>query len=121
MSTEAHDQPAEPRRPWRLPFTWLGLVAVTWAVYELTHSPALACVFICLKFGLEDFRTAAWLYRHDPSRWRREATFALYLAWGLWKAAGVAFLMASGFALLTPANAVPQAIRLQLLAFLGTA
>jgi hypothetical protein len=119
MSEDAPPDERPARRRWRLPLSWVGLVAVACVLYELTQSPALASVLVCLKFGWEDFLVARWLSRHDPLRCRRHATFWLYVAWGLWKTALVAFLMSLGFALVTPPNApagVPQA----LFAFAGT-
>jgi hypothetical protein len=103
-----------------LPFTWLGLVALAWLIIEVTHQPALGAVAVCLKFGWEDFRTARWLWQNDAIPWRRRGTFWLYVAWGLWKTAVVAFLMSIGFALLAPRNPLPPAARDALLAFLGT-
>src|ERR1700733_2601344 len=96
------EEAVAPRSRWRLPFTWLGLLAVAWVIVELTHQPALGAVAVCLKFGWEDFRTARWLYHTDTQLWRRRSTFWLYLAWGLWKTAVVAFLMSIGFALVAP-------------------
>ncbi|MFO0930828.1 MAG: hypothetical protein U0736_27980 [Gemmataceae bacterium] len=82
-----------PRR-WAAPVSWLTLVAAGWALYELTHSPALATVLICCKFGWEDVR-AGWLWRRPVLA--AAACVALYLAWGVWKTAVIAFLMGVGF------------------------
>jgi hypothetical protein len=110
-----------PESRWRFPFTWLGLLALAWVIVELTHQPALGAVAVCLKFGWEDFLAARWLLRRDPDAWRRRGTFLLYLAWGLWKTALVAFLMCVGFAVVAPRQAVPAApAPAALLAFLGT-
>jgi hypothetical protein len=117
MSEEAIAEPG--RNRWRLPFTWLGLLALAWFVYELTQNPALGAVIVCLKFGWEDFRAARWLWANDHSPWRRRATFWLYLAWGLWKTAIVAFLMSVGFACV-PHKGVAQPPPNTLLAFFGT-
>jgi hypothetical protein len=115
------EEAVAPQGRWRFPFTWLGLLALAWIIIELTHQPALGAVAVCLKFGWEDFQAARWLWRVDPDRWRRRSTFYLYLAWGLWKTALVAFLMSIGFAIVTPGKAglgaPPPAA---LLAFLGT-
>lgn len=119
MSDEVLEN-ADAPRSWHWPFGWLGLFAVAWAVYELTRSPALGAVFICLKFGWEDFRAASWLSRHDPQRCRRRCLVCLYLAWGLWKTALVAFLMSIAFAAITPRNLPLQAGPQALFAFLGT-
>jgi hypothetical protein len=108
----------QPRR-WRFPFGWVGLVALACILYELTQSVAVGSALVCLKFGWEDFLAARWLWLRDPLLWRRRATFWLYLAWGLWKTAVVAFLMSVAFALVTPRAAgagLPEA----LLAFAAT-
>lgn len=117
MRDDALDSPA-PRRRW--PFGWLGLLALAWLAYELTHSPALASVFICLKFGLEDFHTALWLWRKDTHAPRRRSLFCLYFAFGLWQIAAVAFLMSIAYAAVTPRNPLPAALPQALRAFLGT-
>lgn len=106
-----------PRR-WRMPFSWLGLFMIAFVVYELTHSPALGAVFVCLKFGWEDLRTARWIWRNDPDRWRRRSTFWLYTSWGLWKTALVAFAMSIAFAMIAPRN-MPQGGG-PVVAFIGT-
>jgi hypothetical protein len=103
--------PAEDRatgRRWRWPFTWLGLLALCFVVYELTHQPALGAVAVCLKFGWEDFRVARWLSRRDPYRTRGRCCSWLYFAWGLWKTAIVAFVMSVAFAAVAP-NRIAQA------------
>jgi hypothetical protein len=117
-----HDEAvAQPSR-WRLPFTWLGLVALAWILFELTHNLALGAIAVCLKFGWEDFLTARWLLRNDPERWRRRGTFWLYVSWGLWKTAIVAFLMSLGFAMVAARLAPPAvpAMPEPLRAFLST-
>jgi hypothetical protein len=120
MSDDALGQPDPPRKAWRLPFGWLTLLALAWVVYELTHSPAIASVLICLKFGWEDFLAARWVWRSDPLPARRRCLFWIYLAWGLWKTATVAFLMSIAFAAVSPPGPLPQAVPQALLAFLGT-
>ena len=121
MSDDALEQADSPRRAGRWPFGWLGLFALAWVVYELTHSPAIASVLICLKFGWEDFRAARWIWQADPDPDRRRSLFWLYAAWGLWKTAVVAFLMSVAFAAVTPRDApLPQAVPQALLAFFGT-
>ncbi len=103
---EAMDVPEErpaPRR-WRWPFTWLGLLALCFLLYELTHQPALGSVAVCLKFGWEDFSTARWLLRRDPDRGRGRCCSWLYFAWGMWKTALVAFVMSVAFAAVAPRN-----------------
>jgi len=98
------DNPVETTRPgWlsRLPFSWVGLVGVSCLIYELTHSPALGVILVCLKFGWDDFLTARWLIRRDPMRSRGWATGGLFFSWGLWKTAVVAFLMSLVFAVIS--------------------
>jgi hypothetical protein len=106
--------------PWRLPFGWLGLLALAWLIIELTHQPALGAIAVCLKFGWEDFLTARWLWRSDPDPWRRRSTFWLYLAWGLWKTAVVAFLMCIGFATVARRNQWLGPVPPGLAEFIGT-
>src|SRR5258708_7431469 len=120
MSTTDIAEPATlaPRR--RFVAGWLVLVVAAWVVYELTQSPALGAVLICLKFGWEDLRSARWLLRRDHDPTRRRAMFWLYCSWGLSKTALVAFLMSIGFALVAPRNLVPAVFVQVLLAFLGT-
>jgi len=74
-----------PRRRWPVPITWLGLITLAWALYELTAQPAIGAMALCLKLGWDDFRTACWLRRRDPSRKRGRTCFWLYLANGAWK------------------------------------
>jgi hypothetical protein len=98
MNEEPFDPWADPpRREWRFPFTWLGLLAICFILYELTHQPALASVAICLKFGWEDFLAARWLYRTDTNRARAYCCGMLYMAWGFWKTGLVAMAMSIGF------------------------
>jgi hypothetical protein len=90
----------EPRRRWRGVFTWTGLVAAGFVLYELTRQPALGAVALSLKFAFEDFKTARWLYRYDPWRARGRACWWAYVAWGMWKAVVAAFaivVLAFGF------------------------
>jgi hypothetical protein len=112
------DDVSQPRESgWRVPVTWLGLLAAGGAVWELTRNPALGTAVVCLKFAIEDIRTANWLRRHDLLRGRGLACWWLYVAFGLWKAAGVGLLTAmvvtAGFAFLQggqPGNGLNQAI-----------
>src|SRR5205085_2578363 len=123
MGDDSFPMPHERRPRWARPFTWLGLLALGWAVYELTSRPALGAVAVCVKFGWEDFQTARWLWRTDPDRGRGQACFWLYLASGLWKTAVVAFVMSMAFTAVTPraGNGPPPAGAADaLLAFAGT-
>jgi hypothetical protein len=78
---------------------WPVLLAAGWLLYELTAQPDLGAVFVCAKFGWEDFRTALWLGRVDDNRRRAHAYFWLYAASALWKTALTAFLVMFAFAL----------------------
>ena len=60
---------------WHWPVPWWLLAAIAVAVAELTAHPALGVVIFCVKFGLNDWRTAAWLCRVDP---RRERSHTLW-------------------------------------------
>ncbi len=57
-------EPTSSGRHWHIP--WWLLLAVAIAVTELTAHPAIGVSVFCLKFGLNDWRTAAWLCRTDP-------------------------------------------------------
>jgi hypothetical protein len=102
VGDEPFDKPTQeaPRRRWRGVFTWTGLAAAGFVIFELTHQPALGAVALSLKFAFEDFKTARWLYRYDPWRARGRACWWAYVAWGLWKAVVAAFgivVVAFGF------------------------
>lgn len=77
---------------------WGTLVAVAIALYEIAQQPALLGVTIALKFAWGDVRTGWWIRRRDPNRRRGAAHFRLYLGYGLWKAAGAAFVLSVLFA-----------------------
>jgi hypothetical protein len=57
-------EPTASGREWHIP--WWLLLAVAIVVTELTAHPAIGVAVFCLKFGLNDWRTAAWLCRVDP-------------------------------------------------------
>jgi hypothetical protein len=77
---------------------WGVIVAVAIAAYEITQQPALLGTTIALKFAWGDARTGWWIRRRDPNRRRGAAHFRLYLGYGLWKAAGAAFVLGVLFA-----------------------
>jgi hypothetical protein len=81
------------RRARRAAFSWPALLALGWAVYELTAQAPLGVAPLCLKLGWADFATALWLRRKDPSRERAGTHFWLFLALGLWKAATLALTL----------------------------
>ena len=91
-------EPAPPRR-WPGALAWPAVFAIAFVIYELTNQPALAVIFLCVKFGWEDFRTAAWLVRQDADGRRGLACFFLYVSSGLWKTAITATLMIFGYVL----------------------
>jgi hypothetical protein len=72
---------------WTSYLSWPVLLGLGWLIYELTHKPALGALAVCMKFGLNDFRTARWLSRIDGHRGRAHACFWLYVASGLYKTA----------------------------------
>jgi hypothetical protein len=89
------------RRSWfgQLHLIWAMLLLVGWLLYEITAQPGLAALVACAKFGWADARTAFWLRRVDPDRWRGQACFWGYLTYALWKVAIMATLttIALGF------------------------
>jgi hypothetical protein len=109
MSQDASTLTESPNRPTLSPrpVGWLMLLAIAWIVWEITHSPGLAAFFISLKFSLEDFLTARWIWCSDPHLQRRRAFFWLYASWGLWKSAIVAFAMCVTLAALVNPRAQP--------------
>jgi hypothetical protein len=114
------DTEPKPRR-WRLPFSWMGMILLAWMVFEVTRSPALGAVCICLKFGWDDARTAWWLFRRDPDHYRARTLLCLYLAWAIWKVAVVGFVMSLAFAAVVPRRMpLPAAPPQALLAFVST-
>jgi hypothetical protein len=90
------DERAEesPRVGWfrRLHLSWPMLFLAGWLLYEFTAQPALCALVACAKFGWADIRTALWLRRVDPDRWRGRTCFWAYLTYGLWKMAIMAIL-----------------------------
>ena len=64
-----------------------ALLCLAWLLFELTANPALSVMVACLRFGWEDFRTACWLLRVDPTPARAKTGFWFYLASGVWKTA----------------------------------
>lgn len=86
FETDDFDPAPQASRLWNV-FSIPAILAIGWILYEVSQSPGLAAMVMCLKFGFEDFRTAFWLGRRDPWRERGRATRSLYLASGMWKAA----------------------------------
>jgi hypothetical protein len=69
-------EPTAGGRHWSIP--WWLLLAVAIFVTELTAHPAIGVAVFCLKFGLNDWRTSAWLCRTDPQP-RRSHTIWWFL------------------------------------------
>jgi hypothetical protein len=95
MNASESENGASPTRHFNAVLWLLLILAIGWLIYEVTHSPAWAAMAMCLKFGLEDFRTAWWLRRTDPNRGRSRACCWLHIASGLWQVAiiGVAMVI----------------------------
>jgi hypothetical protein len=115
-STEVLNEEREQRHS---ALTWPLVLAAGWLIYEATAQPNLGAVFVCAKFGWNDFRTALWLCRHDPDSSRGWACFWFYLSSALWKIAITAILVILVVAFLSagqnkvqprPAPAVPPRI-----------
>lgn len=69
-------EPTLSGRHWHIP--WWLLLAVAIVVAELTAHWSVGVTVFCLKFGLNDWRTAAWLCRVDPQP-RRSHTIWWFL------------------------------------------
>src|SRR5207302_5843758 len=64
------------------------------------HDALPISMVMCLKLGWDDFRTAFWLRRRDPSRRRGRACFWLYLANGFWKVSAIGLVVSLLFILI---------------------
>ena len=86
---DGKDEDSRERRSWfgRWHLSWPMLFFAGWVLYEFTAQPGLAALVACAKFGWADARTAFWLRRVDPDRWRGQTCFWAYLTYGLWKVA----------------------------------
>lgn len=82
-------EPTTSGRHWQVP--WWLLLAVAVVVTELTAHPAVGVAVFCLKFGLNDWRTAAWLCRVDPQPRRSHSIWWFLVGSGFLKI----FLMSS--------------------------
>ena len=87
MDLETTEVLDEERRERHGLLTWPLVLTAGWLIYEVTAQPNLGAVFVCAKFGWNDFRTALWLCRHDPDGGRGWACFWFYLSSALWKIA----------------------------------
>jgi uncharacterized membrane protein (DUF485 family) len=81
--------PAGSSRPFHVPI-WIFLVVAA-IVTELTAHPAIGVAVFCLKFGLNDWRTAIWLVRVDPQSRRSHSIWWFLVGSGFLKI----FLMSS--------------------------
>jgi hypothetical protein len=52
---------------------WPAVALAAWLILELTASPALPAVVLCLRRGSDDFLTGMWLWSTDPTRGRGRA------------------------------------------------
>ncbi len=124
---EIHD-PAEPLPQTALErLIWPLLLMSAWLAFELTSNATLSLVLACVNFGVEDLRTAWWLWQTDPRRPRARACAAFYVASGVWKTAMVPLLVAgtiaTAWALYSPKAMQPQhpgTVQLQKALFIGT-
>lgn len=82
-------EPTTSGRQWHIP--WWLLLAVAFVVTELTAHPSIGVAVFCLKFGLNDWRTAAWLCRVDPQPRRSHSIWWFLVGSGFLKI----FLMSS--------------------------
>lgn len=82
-------EPTMSGRHWHVP--WWLLLAVAIVVTELTAHAAIGVAVFCLKFGLNDWRTAAWLCRVDPQPRRSHTVWWFLVGSGFLKI----FLMSS--------------------------
>lgn len=82
-------EPTSSGRHWHIP--WWLLLAVAVVVTELTAHPSIGVAVFCLKFGLNDWRTAAWLCRVDPQPRRSHSIWWFLVGSGFLKI----FLMSS--------------------------
>jgi len=89
---------------------WPLLLLSAWLAFELTANATLSLALACLKFGMNDFRTAWWLWQTDPQRRRAHACASFYAASGIWKTALVPLLTASVVAIVWGMIA-PQAMQ----------
>ena len=64
---------------------WWLILTIAFVVTELTAHPAIGASVLCLKFGWDDFRTAAWLRSRDPNQERGTACMWFYFASGTWR------------------------------------
>lgn len=105
---------------------WPLLLMLAWLAFELTANATLSLVLACVNFGMNDFRSAWWLWQTDPQRPRARACSAFYVASGIWKTALVPLLVAGTisilWALYSP-NAMrpnhPGTVQLQKALFVG--
>ncbi|MCE9533762.1 MAG: hypothetical protein K8T89_21930 [Planctomycetes bacterium] len=94
MNDQQNSDTPESQQPRPGGFLTLPVILVIgWLIYEGTHEPAIAAMAMCLKFGLEDFRTARWLLRTDPDGGRGRSCAWLYIASGLWQTAVIGLAM----------------------------
>jgi len=67
---------------WRSLFSWGLFLGLGLLVWELTDQTGLAVSVACLRFGLDESATGAWLLWRDPVRNRGWACFTFHFARG---------------------------------------
>ncbi|HVJ79886.1 MAG TPA: hypothetical protein VNC50_02355 [Planctomycetia bacterium] len=80
---------------WRNPW-WPTFALAAFIVYEITAQPLLASLVLCLKLGLDYFRTGFWLMRRDPEFGRGGVHALACSAMGCWRVAIVGFAVTIG-------------------------
>jgi hypothetical protein len=108
MDLETSEVRSDDRDHQHIALTWPLVLTAGWLIYEVTAQPNLGAVFVCAKFGWNDFRTAFWLRRHDSDSGRGWACFWFYLSSALWKIAITAVLVILLVAFLSAGPQQPQ-------------
>ncbi len=95
---------------WHIP--WWLLLAVAIFVAELTAHWSIGVSIFCLKFGLNDWRTAAWLCRVDPQPRRSHTIWWFLVGSGFLKIflmSSIAFpVLAGWWAAITKQRVMPE-------------
>jgi hypothetical protein len=113
-------EPTTSGRHWHIP--WWLLLAVAIVVAELTAHPAIGVAVFCLKFGLNDWRTAAWLVRVDPQPRRSHTIWWFLVGSGFLKIflmSSIAFPVLAGWWAAMTKQRVIQEVRVAMTIGLG--
>jgi hypothetical protein len=101
---EHAERPVANRALWR----WLPLL-VGVVVFEFTADAMLGIALSCLKFGIEEWRTALWLWKTDPDRQRGRACGLFHAAYGFGKVALGSWVLGTiGMVLIAILSGVPN-------------